>query len=747
MLKIAIVTNELAPYRTPVFNRLAAQPGLQLQVIACAEREPNRLWTYAPLGCGCTVLRPRHLVWRGRYIHHNPDVLAALRRFGPDLVVTDGFNPTHLYAYAYARLRGLAHVAMTDATADSEAGLTPLHRWLRRRVYAGSQTFVSASGGGQALFDNYGASHAQRFSSCLCVDNAAFAAPALAAEFDLLFCGRLEPVKNPAFAIDLAVELAKRAGRRISLLFVGDGSLMAPLRRAAALFPGLVEVTFAGRAAQDELPAWYASARLFLFPSRGEPWGVAVNEACAAGLPVLCSPHAGAAGELVRDGENGYVCRLDLALWADRAEPLLADAALRRRFAERGLAIVAGYNQAAAAHGLEQACRRAWQRRQQQLRPAAGFRSRARVLIVERQLLHYRVGFYDRLRDMLAGQGVELQLLVGEGTAAEKLKRNEAQLDWSVAIPTRYLLGERLCWQPYGRYAREADLVIVMHENKILYNLWLMLVRRPRRLAFWGHGANLQSERPAGWRERFKRWTIGRADWWFAYTELSASLIRAAGFPAARTTVVRNAVDTAAMSRLCREVAPAEVAALRRRLGLGAGPVSLYLGSLYKEKRLDFLIEAAQQVRRCVPGFHLLIVGAGPEQALVEAAMARHPWIVALGPLHGRDKAVAMALADLMLNPGLVGLGILDSFSCGKPMFTTDCGMHSPEIAYLDSGVNGVMTANDVDSYAVAIVEALRAPEQMARLGAAALGCADRYGVDDMAARICCGIAGALAEC
>jgi glycosyltransferase involved in cell wall biosynthesis len=633
----------------------------------------------------------------------------------------------------------------TGGTLESERGLSGLHRWVRRRVFDASLAFVASSAGGQALYDSYGAAHAQRFLSCLCVDNAAFAAPTAAPRFDLLFCGPLEPVKNPHFALALALLLARRYQRRVRILFIGDGSQLAALRVEAALFPGLIEAVFVGAVEQYALPMLYRSARLFVLPSLRDTWEEAVNQACAAGLPVLTSPLAGVAGELVRDGENGYICALDLPLWADRAQSLLDSQALYGEFSARSRAIVAGYTAEHAADGLGQACRRAWQRLQMQRVRPEGYRSMSRVLIVERQLLHYRVDFYQRLRELLAERGIALQLLVGEGTPAEKLKRNEAYLEWSVSIPTRYWFSHRVCWQPYGRYARNADLVIVMHENKILYNLWLMLVRRPRRLAFWGHGANLQSAQPSGWRERFKRWTIRHADWWYAYTDLSARLLAAAGYPAERTTVVQNAVDTSEMSQLYKLVDDAALDARRRALGLTEGPVGLYLGSLYEEKRIDFLIAAAQQVRRSVPGFQLLIVGAGPQQALVDSAAASEPWIHALGTQHGADKVLLMALADLMLNPGLVGLGILDSFCSGKPMFTTDCGLHSPEIAYLDSGVNGLMTVNSVDSYAEAIVETLRTPAQLARLQAGALASATRYTLDDMAQRLSAGVASALA--
>lgn len=368
-----------------------------------------------------------------------------------------------------------------------------------------------------------------------------------------------------------------------------------------------------------------------------------------------------------------------------------------------------------------------------------------RVVIVERQLLHYRRELYERLRTLLEREGIALQLLHGCGTPAEAMKKDEVTLDWAHTIPTRYFLGNRVCWQPFGDYARDADLVVVMHENKMLYNLWLLSLGRPRRLAFWGHGRNMQSQRPTGWKERFKRWTVNKVDWWFAYTDSSAALVAQAGFPLARTTVVDNAVDTSALSSLCRSVTPARCRALRAELGVGDGPIAIYLGSLYDQKRPEFLLEAAQRIRARVPGFQLLVAGAGPMQNVIEEAAAQHPWMHYLGPLKGPRKAEILVLADIMLNPGLVGLAILDSFASGTPMFTTDCNLHSPEISYMHSGRNGVMTPDDLEIYADTVVDTLTDRNALVALKAGALGSASRYTIENMAERLCKGIVDCLA--
>lgn len=358
MLRIAIVTNTPPPYRVPVFQRLGRMTDITFQAIFCAEREPNRRWDLPRLEFDHVFLRERFLTVNGRYIHNNPDVISALRHFAPDVVITDGFNPTHLYAFGYAWTRGLVHVAMTDGTDVSEQGLSRLHKLVRRFIYARSGAFIPASAGGQRHYESYGVPAEHCFTSCLCVDNAAFAPePGQRKRFDFIFSGRIEAVKNPDFALQVAVEAAKRLGRKVSILFVGAGSLEESVRKLAASRSSLVDAQFHGFAKQRELPALYRSARIFLFPTSWDPWGVVANEACAAGLPVLVSPEAGVAGELICDGENGFICELNADRWAEKAVLLLSQQDVWDDFSRRSLCLVGEYTYDNAASGIAQACR------------------------------------------------------------------------------------------------------------------------------------------------------------------------------------------------------------------------------------------------------------------------------------------------------------------------------------------------------------------------------------------------------
>lgn len=734
--RVAMVTNIPAPYRVPVYAALAADTQVELKVFFCSGREPDREWDLPAARFDQVFLRELFFNYRGRFIHFNPDVGSALRSFRPEVVITTGFNPTHLFAYVYARMHGIKHISMTDGTLKSEENYSWLHRWMRRRVYAGTQAFIGASNGSFNLYRSYGIDDKRLFKSHLCANNEAFCAtPVDGKRYDFIFCGRFVEVKNPLFVLQMAQQVAARLGRKVSVLFVGSGDMAGEMRTLASTMLNEVETIFSGFASQNELPQLYGSSRIFVFPTRWDPWGVVANEACAAGLPVLISPDAGSSGEMVLNGENGFVLPLDLESWVDAAVTLLSDRVMYESFSRRSLELVQEYSYQNAAQGIRNA-----------VREAVGPIKRSRVVIAQRRMTHYRVVLFDLLRAKLSQSGVDLVVAYGDPTACELKKNDTGVLTWGRYQPCRYWVHGKLCWQNLGSAIRDADLVIVTQENKLLYNLSLLFGKRNFKLAFWGHGANLQSTGRNVLLDRWKAWTCTHVDWWFAYTGLSMRLVEQNGFAAARITNLENAIDIKTLSAHVDAVTAEELVSLRAHLGIGEGPVGLYLGSLYCDKRINFLLAAAQRIADEVTGFHLLVIGDGPERSKVSEAVARCSWLRYIGSAHGRDKAVYLSLADVFLNPGMVGLSILDAFVAGAVLVTTDCGTHSPEIDYLVKGHNGLMTENTLDAYVAEVTNLLRSPELLTYLHEGAKLSAAHYTIENMAENFHDGILQALAE-
>ncbi len=353
-LRLAIVTNMPAPYRIPIFQQLTQHYGNEnFKVFFCTVKEGNRDWVLDLKGFDYEYLKNKTLTWKKRFIHFNFDVFSPLRKFNPDVIITTGFNPTFIFAFGYAMFYKKIHIPMTDGTLESEKTLGVIHRIVRRVIYAHSNAFIGASLGSFCLYDSYGINRASVFISHLCANNSEFHPLDSGKQtFDLMFSGRFSPEKNPLFAIEVAVGVAKLLKRKVSLIMLGAGPLLEEAKLYATTKEDFVEVIFLGFLQQDVLPQVYCSAKVFLFPSSWDPWGVVANEACAAGQAVLISPHAGAANDLIIHGENGYVLDLNLASWVAHASELLSNEELRFQLAMNGLSKVQAYNYESAANGI-----------------------------------------------------------------------------------------------------------------------------------------------------------------------------------------------------------------------------------------------------------------------------------------------------------------------------------------------------------------------------------------------------------
>lgn len=368
-----------------------------------------------------------------------------------------------------------------------------------------------------------------------------------------------------------------------------------------------------------------------------------------------------------------------------------------------------------------------------------------KVVIFQYRSLHYRVGLFEKLREQCASRGIELRLVHGQATRRELPKKDVGAVPWADVVINKVMeVGERdWLWQPFPAHLRDANLVVVMQESRLLSNYPLLLSRwwSNRKVAYWGHGINFQSDAPTGMRERWKRFLLTRVDWWFAYTEMTTDLLAQAKYPPAKITCLNNAIDTGAFKRDLAAVSDADL--LAARIGLGVGeraPVGLFCGSLYPDKKLDFLLDACDRIRAQAPEFHCVVLGDGPSMPFMREAAATRPWLHLLGVTKGAQKALYFRMADYMLNPGLVGLHVVDAFCAGLVMVTTSGARHSPEVCYLQDGVNGVMTGDSADEYAQRVLGLINSPDELARLKAAALADADVYTLENMVERFVDGI-------
>jgi len=91
------------------------------------------------------------------------------------------------------------------------------------------------------------------------------------------------------------------------LVISGSGEMEMPWKKLAESLGVTTTVHWPGFIQYHDLPCWYRAAGVFVHPARQEAWGLVVNEAIASNLPVIVGRRVGAACELVREGENGFL--------------------------------------------------------------------------------------------------------------------------------------------------------------------------------------------------------------------------------------------------------------------------------------------------------------------------------------------------------------------------------------------------------------------------------------------------------
>jgi glycosyltransferase involved in cell wall biosynthesis len=165
-----------------------------------------------------------------------------------------------------------------------------------------------------------------------------------------LYVGRLVEGKGVDYLLEAFARVRARR-HDCSLVLVGGGGAESRLRHIAL---GVPDVHFAGFCEGDVLANWYAAADVFVFPTLGDPYGHVVQEAMAAGLPVVSTTSAGDIADRVVPGRTGYlVPPRDATALASRMLELRDQPELRRCLGDNGQRRVEAWNTAGWCDSFE----------------------------------------------------------------------------------------------------------------------------------------------------------------------------------------------------------------------------------------------------------------------------------------------------------------------------------------------------------------------------------------------------------
>jgi glycosyltransferase involved in cell wall biosynthesis len=373
-MRVAIVVNMIAPYTTPVFERLSERADTELLVVYETPMEPDRRWKpqqalpyphtvldswtldLARLAVG-SGFRTRYDTYL--YIPRHP--LAVLSNFRPDVVVAAGggvwSSPANILALAARRWRSWAFVPWWGSFPRERPTLPRrlAEPWVKA-FFRLSDAWLAYGERSSTDLVRMGADPSRVVISPLVtpageIDSGVVSTHRRAREtIRYLFVGRLIERKGIDLLLDAFRELDSG-----ELWIVGDGPLVGEVGRAARANSRIRPLGHLEGAALQDV---YRQVDVLVLPSRYEVWGLVVNEAQAHGLPVVTTDQVGAAPDLIDAGVNGLVVPAGSAVALGRAMQEVArwNDQQRARCAERCRSKRETYSLERAVDGIVRAC-------------------------------------------------------------------------------------------------------------------------------------------------------------------------------------------------------------------------------------------------------------------------------------------------------------------------------------------------------------------------------------------------------
>jgi glycosyltransferase involved in cell wall biosynthesis len=376
-IRVAAIFPEPTPYRAPLLDRVAALPEVDLTVLYSAETVAGRTW-HVDLRHRAVFLRGARLPGATKLLHHDypvtPGITRALDAARPHVVVVSGWSTFAAQAaIAWCRLRHVPYVLVVESHDEG-----PRPGWRRKvkgavvpRVVGGaSGALVTGTLARRSMIARGAPPERVRvFANTIDVEAFGEQANRLAArrtelrewlgagpdDVVVVSVARLAPEKG----LDVLVHAVAEAGDpRLLLVLAGNGPERERLEDLANVRGA--RLTLAGDLEWEQIVQVYVAADVFALLSEREPWAVVVNEAAACGLPLVLSDRVGAAHDLLRDGENGFVVAAgDADAAAAALRRLAADPALRAAYGARSRELAQDWGYGPSVAGFLAAVREA----------------------------------------------------------------------------------------------------------------------------------------------------------------------------------------------------------------------------------------------------------------------------------------------------------------------------------------------------------------------------------------------------
>lgn len=316
-MRIGILTNVTAPYRTELFSHIKDYVE-NVHVYFQSDHEPFRTWQRRPeLPYGHTYLKASHLAIGSRRVGMYRDLGRLLKSADHNMLLAYGFSSGTAQCLLHAIRSRVPLVLACDATPHTDPCSGP-EFWYRRAIAGKGAGCIAASSLSAEYFQRLGVPRNKIEVIELSTDlHRIRDAHVSEASVDHLR-QRLGPV-GPIICLVARMYADKRIldacaavlGASadipgIKLAIAGDGPVKSEIQEWALRY-GQGRIHLLGLLSWEELLVLYRVSDMMLFPATREKFGMVVLEALASGVPVITYDRSGAGKDLVRDGENGFV--------------------------------------------------------------------------------------------------------------------------------------------------------------------------------------------------------------------------------------------------------------------------------------------------------------------------------------------------------------------------------------------------------------------------------------------------------
>ena len=384
---IAVVNSHPIQYFAPLYAYLNSQPDLKITALYLSDHGVREAFDQ---GFGEAVrwdvdlldgydfefigrAQGRELGGAGFLGMTDPAIWSHVRAGGFDALWTHGHAyGSNLIAMAAARSRSIPVFLRgeTSLLLRRSGWRKALRHLYHKSVFASVDQFLAIGDANRDYYLSMGVAASRIHQVPYVVDNDRFIRDsrisdderrAIRAEFGvkddtpiILYLSKLQRRKHPEFLVEAADQL-NRLGHSAHAVIVGSGEMDEELRALVAE-RALSNVHFAGFQNQARLPKIFAASDIFVLPAKQEPYGLVVNEAMCAGLPIVTTDEVGASRDLVHDGRNGSVVPAgEVQPFVDALAHLVSDGERRLRYGAESLRIIQDRSFASCLRGVRSA--------------------------------------------------------------------------------------------------------------------------------------------------------------------------------------------------------------------------------------------------------------------------------------------------------------------------------------------------------------------------------------------------------